>query len=271
MPSPPRVTDPLPKRFAPDLARLNDALDAVPRKRRGRNILVATWNLREFGKLTEKWRSRAGDKPLRDLFSLRCIHAVVSRFDVVALQEVQQNIQALRRLLELLGPSWGFVMTDENHGTEGGGERLAFLYDTERVKPSGLACELVLPPRVRAQRGVRSRALQAQFARTPYAVSFLSESGQTFILVTLHILYGDKSAERTPELRAIARWMRRWADQAESFNQNLIALGDFNIDREDDANYRAFTAEGLRPAPEHAGLERTLPGLRAGKFYDQIA
>jgi len=270
-PGAPQVTNPLPQQLRPDFERLTDGLDQrIPSRRRGRNILVATWNLREFGDLTEKWRSRKGDKALRDLFSLRLIAEVVSRFDVVALQEAQANIKSLRHLIKVLGPAWGFLLIDENRGEEGQGERLAFLYDTRRAKPSGLACELVLPPRVRGQRAVRNDALERQFARTPYAVSFLS-SGQTFILVTLHVIYGKRASERTGELRAIARWLRRWADQASDFNQNLIALGDFNIDRQGDPNYEAFTGEGLSPAPEHAGLPRTLPTLRGGKFYDQVA
>ena len=166
-PTLPKVTDPLPYQFRPDFERLTDGLDdEIPARRRGRNILVATWNLREFGDLTEKWRSRKADKPLRDLSSLRLIAEVVSRFDVVALQEVQSNIKALRHLLKVLGPSWAFLLTDENLGREGQGERLAFLFDTRRAKPSGLACELVLPSRVRGQSAVREDALQRQFART---------------------------------------------------------------------------------------------------------
>jgi len=89
--------------------------------------------------------------------------------------------------------------------------------------------------------------------------------------VTLHVIYGKRASERTAELRAIARWLRRWASRTADFNQNLITLGDFNIDRQGDPNYEAFTGEGLTPAPEHAGLPRTLPTLRGGKFYDQIA
>lgn len=105
-PAAPKVTDPLPAELRPDLERLRDGLDGrIPSRRRGRNVLVATWNLREFGDLTEKWRSRKGDKPLRDLFSLRLIAELVSRFDVVALQEVQANIKSLRHLLKVLGPS----------------------------------------------------------------------------------------------------------------------------------------------------------------------
>jgi exonuclease III len=84
-------------------------------------------------------------------------------------------------------------------------------------------------------------ALRRQFARTPYAVSFRSAT-ETFILVTLHITYGSEAAERAPELRGISRWMREWADRINAWSQNLIALGDFNIDRQDDPLWQAFTS-----------------------------
>ena len=89
---------------------------------------------------------------------------------------------------------------------------MAYVFDTRRVKPSGLAGELVVPPEWRDTIG-RDLA-SGQSARTPYAVSFISQ-GQTFVLVTLHVLYGDGVTERAGELRAIAEWMARWTRQAE--------------------------------------------------------
>ena len=62
---------------------------------------------------------------------------------------------------------------------------MAFLFDTRRVVPSGLACEIVVPEE---QLGaIESGALERQFARTPYAVSFRS-GDRTFILITLQVL-----------------------------------------------------------------------------------
>jgi hypothetical protein len=53
-----------------ELTRLRRQLTRdVPRKT-DRNLLVATWNIREFGGLTDKWRSTASDSPKRDLHSL---------------------------------------------------------------------------------------------------------------------------------------------------------------------------------------------------------
>jgi hypothetical protein len=37
------------------------------------------------------------------------------------------------------------ILTDVTKGAQGNDERLAFLYDPRRVKPSGRACELLLP------------------------------------------------------------------------------------------------------------------------------
>jgi endonuclease/exonuclease/phosphatase family metal-dependent hydrolase len=268
----PRVTDPLPDDLAEQLKAMAAKLDAdIPGKQLDRNILIGTWNLREFGGVTEKWLSEQGDSPQRDLFSIRAIAEVVSRFDVVAIQEVQENIQALRMLIRALGHHWGLILTDAVKSEAGDRERLAFVYDARRVRPSGLACELVVPDE-QLEKGVSPDALTEQFAKTPYAVAFRSE-GQTFILVTLHIKFGKTAAGRKPELNAIAQWMRDWADDtADEFHQNLLCLGDFNIDRKDDESFQAFTSRGLRVPDKLTNLPRTLPTADgAEKFFDQIA
>lgn len=95
----------------------------------------------------------------------------------------------------------------------------------------------------------------------------------TFILVTAHILFGDAD-ERTPELRAIARWMADWADEEQRLHHNLLLLGDFNIDRHGDANFEAFASTGLSVPEALLNLPRTV--FDSGepdpdKFYDQIA
>lgn len=266
----PTILDP-PQEVVADLQPLRSALDSeLPAKVLDRNLLVATWNLREFGGLTEKWRAESDDSPKRDLRSLLAITEIISRFDVVALQEVQGSIKSLRHMLKALGPEWAFTLTDVTRGDAGGGERMAFVFDTRRVKTSGLAGELVVPPEWLED--TDPNALSRQFARTPYAVSFLSQ-GQTFVLVTLHVLWGDSADQRTPELAGVARWMADWARQEAEWNHNLIVLGDFNIDRKDDPNYEAFVSTGLTVPAELEGLPRTIftTDPEKLKFYDQIA
>lgn len=269
----PKITDKPPPEIEAELAELRSMLDEdIPAKMLDKNILLATWNIRAFGSLTEKWKSEANDSPKRDLHSLRCIAEIISRFDVVALQEVRSNIKSLRHMLKFLGPDWGLILTDVTKGAPGNDERLAFLFDSRKVRFSGLACELVVP---REQLNkIDLYALDKQFARTPYAASFLS-AGKTFILVTLHVIFGKEAEDRVPELKAIAEWLAEWANDINAWGHNLIALGDFNIDRKGDELYDAFTSTGLSIPDDLNHVPRTIfsdpdkPDL--GKFYDQIA
>jgi len=265
----PSVTDPPPVPLDASLFALRTALDAaIPAKQLDRNLLVATWNLRAFGGLTGKWRAEKGDEPRRDLFDIRCIAEIVSRFDVVGIQEIRGNLTALQTLLSALGTNWAAIMTDVTRGKAGNNERMAFVFDTRRVRPSGLAGELVVA--IETETTVAPKTLDRQFARTPYAVSFAAE-GTQLTLVTLHVLYG-KEADRAEELLEIARWLAGWAKHEASWNQNLIALGDFNIDRSGDPLFDAFTSTGIRPAPGLNAAPRTIFGESGdAKFYDQIA
>ncbi len=269
----PTITDLPPQEIRTELDSLRAALDNdIPAKILDNNLLIATWNIRAFGDLTEKWDSADTDTPKRDLRALRSIGEIISRFDVIALQEVKGNIKALRHMLKWLGSNWGLILTDVTKGSAGNDERLAYIFDNRKVQISGLASELVVPKEQLDK--ISEDALDKQFARTPYAVSFKS-AGKTFILVTLHVIYGKKAKERVPELKAIAEWLGDWARDINAWDHNLIALGDFNIDRSGDELYNAFTSTGLFIPDDLNNVPRTIfsdpkkPNL--SKFYDQIA
>ena len=268
-----QINEPVPIEYLEEYQLLNAELDAkLPEKALDKNLLVATWNLRAFGDLYDNWVAGANDTPKRDKQSLLCIAEIVSRFDVIAIQEVKGNLRCLRHMLKLLGPNWSFSMTDVTRGRPGNDERMAYLFDTRKLQSSGLAGELVVPAEKLAE--IAPDALTRQFARTPYAVSFRT-AGHTFILVTLHVLYGEDAAARKPEIKAIAEWLAEWAHDINAWDHNLIALGDFNIDRQGDELYQAFTSSGLRTPDDLNKVPRTLfsdpdkPNL--SKFYDQIA
>ena len=266
----PEITDVPPKEIADELKTLCDSLDnIIPVKALDKNLLVATWNLRAFGDLTDKWKAGDSDSPKRDFHALRCIAEIVSRFDVIAIQEAKANLKALRYMLKVLGPSWGLILSDVTKGAPGNGERLTFVFDTRRINLSGLACELVVPEEKLSK--ISQDSLDKQFARTPYAVSF--QSGEKrFILVTLHVLYGEKATDRVPELKAIAEWLAEWAKNKNIWGRNLIALGDFNIDRHGDKLYDAFVSTGLYVPDDMNEIPRTIFGSKEkNKFYDQIS
>lgn len=266
----PEVTELPPQRIFEELKTLRDSLDfTIPSKALDKNLLIATWNIRAFGDLTEKWKAESGDSPKRDFHALRCIAEIVSRFDVIAIQEAKANLKSLRNMLKVLGPNWGLILSDVTKGAPGNGERLAFVFDTRRIRLSGLACELVVPQEKLSE--ISQDNLDKQFARTPYAVSFCS-GNKTFILVTLHVIYGKKAGERVPELKAISRWLAEWAKDINAWGHNLIALGDFNIDRHGDKLYDAFVSTGLYIPDDMNQIPRTIFGSKEkNKFYDQIS
>ncbi len=265
----PKITDKPPKAIQDNLNLLkNDLDDKIPARQLDKNLLIATWNIRAFGNLTRKWESDEDDSPKRDLHSILCITEIIKRFDVIAIQEIKANIRALRDTLKLLGDNWSLILTDVNKGDSGNGERMGYLFDKRRVQLSGLAGELVVPNEW--TKGVKKDVLEEQFVRTPYAVSFRSNH-QTFILVTLHIKYGESSKDRIKEIKGIAKWLADWANNMNVYHHNLIVLGDFNIDERGDLLNKTFLSKGLSVPPQLQNEKVTRSIFDETKYYDQIA
>jgi endonuclease/exonuclease/phosphatase family metal-dependent hydrolase len=261
--------DPPPAETRRELERLIAALDgAIPPKVVDRNLLIATWNVKHLARYTDRWTYRPDDDPKRNLSDVCAIAEIVSRFDVVALVEVKRDLSALRLLMKILGPEWAFTVSDVTEGEPGNAERLAYVYDLRRVRPSGMVGELVIPDDVLDD---PQSVIHEQFARTPYTVSFRA-GPEAFTLVTLHVKWKSE-AERTPELKTIADWLARRSKDRDEFNRNLIALGDFNIERRDDPNWKAFVQEnGLQPPEELDTVLRTVGETEMDHtYYDQIA
>lgn len=254
---------PIPARVTADLDQMRAALDQTIPAKVMDNLLIGSWNIRAFGGLANHWDSTASDSPRRDWHSLACIAAVIERFDVTAVQETRRDTTALFGVLSRLGPRYRVIASDVTEGAAGNGERLAYIYDSDRIQPSGLVGELVLPD--------NATGPVQQFARTPYAAGFV-RAGTDFILTTVHVLWGSKPEDRLGELTAFASWMRGWAVRPKDWNRNLLVLGDFNLDRLDDPLYQAFVSTGLFPPSQLNAVPRTIfDDPRDHHFYDQIA
>lgn len=259
----------IPQNIQTELHKLNNDLDQkLPSRKLDKNLLIATWNIRAFGDLTRKWQSEEDDSSIRDLQSVHSIAEIIKRFDIIAVQEIKSNLRALRDTLKILGEHWSLILTDVNRGSAGNGERMGYIFDTRRIKLSGLAAELVIPQEWLDK--ISDKALTEQFVRNPYAVSFRINK-ETFILVTLHIKYGKSSSDRIKEIKSIAKWMADWAKDVNAYHQNFILLGDFNIDKRGDLLNETFIAEGLH-IPEELQNKTVLRSIfNETKYYDQIA
>src|SRR4051794_22989818 len=133
----PDPDEPTPAEVTAELVALSAALDQVVPARKATNLLVATWNIRAFDRYTPTWRSVTGDSPIRDRSNIAHIAEIVSRFDVIAIQELRRSAPAFLAMLDRLGPDWAFLTSDVTEGDLGNNERLAFVYDTRRLRPSG--------------------------------------------------------------------------------------------------------------------------------------
>lgn len=255
---PPAVVD--------DVVRLRRRLASLPTKTSDRNLLIASWNIRALGALHPSFDENAGS-PKRNLRALACVAEVLKRFDVVAIQEIKRETTAIRALVDdFLGPDWGLILTDVTAGSSGNAERLGFVFDRRRVRSSGLAGEIVLPPTADGNPA-------DQFDRTPYIVGF-EAGGIRFSLVTAHIKFGHVPTERLPELRSFAAFVATELRDRARVNDreigSVIALGDFNIDeRGDNPLFQAFVDKGL-VVPEALRNLKTTFGA-SPKHYDQIA
>lgn len=235
----------------------------IPRRTFQDTLMLATWNIREFD--SPKYGERVPE-------SYYYIAEIIERFDLVAVQEVNKNLKALYRLCELLAEGWKYLVTDTTEGTKGNSERMAFLYDSRKIRFGGLASQLVLPPLVTKNKetGKMDEHPVTQIARTPLMAGF--SSGWTdFILTTVHIIYGEDDANdpvRVEEIRQVAELLKKRTEDEDAWARNLILLGDFNIYAPEDQTMQALKKAGFIIPPELQKLPSNAPQT---KFYDQIA
>lgn len=255
--------DPMPVAVRAEVDALKAAVRHVVNRRTPTNLLIGSWNLRAFGGISGTWAAGESDTPKRDWRAVALIASIARAFDVLAVQELKRNPEALFALLDALGPDWRAITSDVSEGHPGNDERLGFVYNRTRVQPGGLVGEVVLPAPI--------RGAGRQFVRTPYAASFV-RNGVEFTLTTVHILWGQSVEDRRPELRAFATWMRDWAERKGDWNSNLLVLGDFNIDRFDSDLFTDLMATGLWPPTKLNTVPRTIfDNDKTHHFYDQIA
>ncbi len=237
-------------------------------------FLLATWNIRDFDS------NKFGHGPrLRE--ALTFMAEIISTFDLVAVQEVNRDLTALRALMARLGPNWDYIVTDTAEGSGGNEERLAFVYNGNKILFRNVAGEIVLPKGRKIEtRRKKKKATEdgsvlefieedeLQFARTPFVVAF-QNGWYKFNLCTVHIYYGanfgEKLDQRKKEIAAISKFFKRRQKRSK---EDYILLGDFNIVKPEHETMEALKEGGFE-VPEDLQQHRT--NLGNNMHYDQIA
>lgn len=254
-----KSNSPIDRRTALGLLRLKEGFvsEKLPQRNLDTTLVLATWNLREFG------GNKSGGRENEPLFY---IAEIINRFDLVAVQEVRDDLSDLNELMRILGAWWKVIYTDVTQGRQGNEERTAFIYDSRKLSFGGLAGEVVLPPTLRGAETVPAE----QVARSPFIVGFRA-GWFRFTICTAHLFYGEAKPDdprRLREMKLLAAFLHDRVKEKTAWARNMILLGDFNIFTFQDQTFQALTENGFQ-IPK--AVETLTANLGRNKHYDQIA
>ena len=221
----------------------HDLNEAIKKDRRPNSLIIGSWNIRAF----DHGMPRLDE-------SYHYIAEIIDHFDICAIQEVKTDLKPLKRLVKLLGSdNWDFFVSDVSTHKGGNNERMAFVYNTNRVFFRNLIGEIVVP---------REDLIHGeQIARSPFFASF--QAGWfKFSLCSVHIIFGDDLSKRTAEMEAVAKALNK---RAKKEDQVHILLGDFNIKEKNDPAKKQLEKIGLTVPGDFGGTN-----LKEDERYDQI-
>lgn len=224
----------------------------IPSSKLDETINIASWNIREFGKVN------------RTDAAINYIAEIISNFDLVSIVELRENLSDLKRVMDILGPYWKVIFSDTIMDTAGNHERIGYLYDTRAMSFTGLAAEADPFRKLNKESG--EYLPEITWWRSPYIASFRSGKFD-FVLIAAHIRWGKAEKDRIPPLKMLAEWIDKWRESKYE-DKDIILVGDFNIpDRESDL-FKAITSKGLEIPDALLGAPGT--NLAKDKRYDQI-
>lgn len=255
----PSMTENEKKRCITNLLKLIPALDqAIPARRTENNLIIANWNLKEFGHNTQRLPE-----------SYFYIAEIINRFDLVAVQEIKSTLKDLEIILRILGKEWAYLINDITEGRAGNSERSGYLYHRQRVRPSGLAGEIALWEELTANSTVK------QLKRAPYITGF--ETGwKKFELINVHLHPGETAADlayRLEEVKLLTQAIDYKVTRNRLWSNNLVLVGDMNLyhptptNPKDQPAIAAINQINFREVESLIGLDTNATGSQA---YDRL-
>lgn len=242
--------------------RNNEEGRRIPR-RSNSNLLLASWNIANLGAQDRQPRHYA------------LIAEIIKWFDLIAIQEVRDDLSGLNAIMDALPNSWRTIFTDKS----GNDERMAFVYRHPKVRLMEMCGEIGIP--VGEQEDINLPGVNHRFSgfdRNPMITTF-NVRGFQIGLANVHLYFGkqDTAAQRRTSMNrrrleayAVSRWCDLRRRDGDRYVDNFIALGDFNLPRwgdNDDPIRQALTRRGLR-RPEHS--TRISSAIASDSDYDQI-
>jgi len=240
-----------------DIYRAQEPGRDIPQKNDNR-ILIATWNIANLGLQERKNKD------------YQIIAHMINWFDLIAIQEVSDNLSGLNSLMEYLSIHYRCLFSDYG----GNKERAAYVYDSNKITLLEKVGEVAVPPS--DHRYIKLSGITQKFKgfdRNPYLAAF-RVGDFTFLMVNVHLYFGSDSAisknRRSLETYAVGRWADLRRKSENCFTKDIIALGDFNLPKAEpgDPIYEALIKRGLQ-IPDHS--TQIGSSIANDNHYDQIA
>jgi endonuclease/exonuclease/phosphatase family metal-dependent hydrolase len=261
MPSFPKPSVDFNYQTAVEVQRLREYRDTEPGRqipvKANNRLLIGTWNIANLG------QQKRRDKDYRILAE------IIGWFDIVAVQETKDDLSGLRAIRDHLPNSWEILVSDKG----GNDERMAFLYDANKVAQLEKVGEIAVPPK--DHKHIKLPGITRKFNgfdRNPYLCAFVAGSFQ-FLLVNVHLFYGSAAKadvdRRALEAYAVARWSDLRTKDKDAYVTDIIPLGDFNLPavKPGDPIYSALRRRGLE-RPAHS--TKIASAIASDSEYDQI-
>lgn len=102
--------------------------------RRQNSVVIGTFNIRKLGTIKKRTPQ-----------SWEFLKNIIARFDLIAIQEIMDDLTGLEHLLSLLGGNYGMVVSDvtgAKPGAGGNAERLGFLFNWKKIERTALASDI---------------------------------------------------------------------------------------------------------------------------------
>ncbi len=252
----PQLTPLEKQRILKNLLHLRAGLERdIPPRKMGKNLLIASWNIKEFGHTRQR---------LSEAYFYMA--EIIARFDLVVIQEIKSSLKDLQILLRLLGPDWKYLVNDITEGSSGNAERSGYLFNHRSVQLGGLAGEIVLWDALTKNTTVK------QLKRSPYITGFKA-GWKTFAIVNLHLHPGKRSRDihhRREEIQLLLAALKEKLRKGHLWNKNIILAGDFNLytgAHKDDATIKLINQAGYREVEGLMGKDTNASKTQA---YDRF-
>ena len=245
----------------------------LPKREYG-SVLLGSFNIRKLGSA----RSRNSD-------TWEFLADVCRSFDLLAVQEIMDDLSGLRRLMFLLGPEFSLVVSDLTGvfpGEPGLGERLGFIYRLNTLERMEVASDVTFD-RTKVIDSITSNyetfvgniapyakkladyeagrrktkpklklSVFLSFIRQPFCVAFRiaghpGTRPYEFMAVNAHLYFGNYIDDRRQEFNALVDWiMSRFGTESHAYYPNFILMGDLNLDYDNPMRDRARIEERIK-------------------------